>query len=125
MQINRSKSIVASFLLAFIVLINFCAFTCLHLHFSESGFFVIHAHPYDKNNTSHSPIKTHQHSNVDLLIFHQVTIIEFLFILLGIILIFQSLTFYLRGMQESSGLFQLFNLLPLRRGPPGFFSPIP
>jgi len=111
------KLIISGILLLFFILFNYSIFCNLHLHTLDNGSLIVHAHPFDKNNNTY-PIKSHSHSNLELLLFNLSLLIEFF---IALILIF----FFLGNSSPYRNLFRSFNLflckfyrLPVRRGPP-------
>ena len=118
MQIKKLKSIIAGIILLLFILFNYCNFLNLHLHVLGNGYFLVHAHPYEKNQNNNSPVQTHQHSNLEFLILNLFTIIEFIIILLGINILFEKLIIYFKRFEESIIPVTSFYAFPALRGPP-------
>ena len=59
--------------LAFILLLAICVFTAnnllnRHHHYIYKHHFIFHAHPYPKDETGASPVESHHHSELEILI---------------------------------------------------------
>lgn len=61
-SINVSVSIL--FVLSLVVI-----YSNFHFHLNNSNFLVFHSHPYDKAHNNSSPIKSHDHSSLELLLY--------------------------------------------------------
>ena len=83
---NRAKKLVTLFTIGLMgmLIVNKIAFT--HIHKLDDGTIIEHAHPYNKADDS-APLKTHNHSNAELLFFYNLNILFLAaFIALGVIL---------------------------------------
>ena len=83
---NRARKLITLFIIGVMGMLigNKIAFT--HLHQLDDGTIIEHAHPYNKANDS-EPIKSHHHSNAELLFFQNITILFFTaFLTLGVVL---------------------------------------
>lgn len=83
-----NKRIVA-FLLIFIslgLILNQSLF--LHSHILYGGSFIQHAHPYDKSQNTNDRGETHHHSNIEIVLFENLSIFFIFFLgLLGVFLL--------------------------------------
>ncbi len=83
---NRAKKLITLFMMGLMTMLitNKIAFT--HIHKLDDGTIVEHAHPYNKTDDS-APLKTHHHTNAELLFFHNLNILFLVaLIALGIVL---------------------------------------
>ena len=83
---NRARKLIVLFIIGLIgmLIANNIAFT--HVHQLDDGTIIEHAHPYNKANDS-EPIKSHHHSNAELLFFQNIAILFFTaFLTLGVVL---------------------------------------
>jgi len=57
-------SIFLLFILSLIVI-----YSNFHFHLNNNDFLIFHSHPYDKAQNNSSPIKSHDHSSLELLLY--------------------------------------------------------
>ena len=117
MQVNKFKPIIAGIILILFILFNHSISVNLHHHFLENGYLLVHAHPINKNHSNNFPLQPHQHSNLEFLIFSLFTIIEFIIIVLGIIILVEKQIILSRIVYSLIPV-KSFYTLPVHRGPP-------
>lgn len=115
---KKLRPIIIGVILLLFVLFNYSVFSNLHLHYLGNNYYIVHAHPFDKSHNKNSPIKTHQHSNIELLILSLLSIIELIVILLGIFIFLEKSSIYLNRYNKSIIPITTNYTLPVLRGPP-------
>ena len=119
MSVRKLKPVVVCITLFLLILCNYCNYKSLHFHVLGNGYLVVHSHPVDKNPNNSSPMQqTHQHSRFEFLLLNFLSIVEFVVILLGIIIIFEKLTFYFKKFEQNNIYATPFYAFPVLRGPP-------
>lgn len=82
---NSAKKLISLLIIGLtgMLIANKIVFT--HIHKLDDGTIVEHAHPYNKANDS-DPLKTHHHSNAELLFFNNLNILFLIaFVALGVL----------------------------------------
>jgi len=118
MRNKTIKKIIATISCLIFVFSFFILISNLHIHIANNGFLISHSHPYDKSYPDNSPAKSHQHSNLDFLIYFSVATNDGLVLFIFIILIFSALIKYIFISTDTINHNNPTFLLPILRAPP-------
>ena len=69
MQRGKLKKIIVSAVCLLFILSLVVIYFNFHFHLNNNNFLIFHGHPYDKAHNSSSPIKSHDHSSLEFLLY--------------------------------------------------------
>ena len=114
----KLNTIFIGFILLLVTLFNYKVFSELHSHNVGNNYYIVHAHPVEKDHNNNSPVKTHHHSNTELLILFLISNIELLVIFFMINILFEKLMVYIYRINKNFIPTSFTCKLPALRGPP-------
>jgi len=76
MLIKKLKKFILIIICLVFFLSLFAVYSNVHFHIVNNHLVVPHSHPYDKGHGNSSPIKSHDHSSMELLLYFSLTNID-------------------------------------------------
>lgn len=120
---NKTLLKIIAFICCFFFLLSLVILVFnLHFHVIGNSFLISHSHPYDKSHAGNSPIKSHQHSQLEFLVYYSVVTNDGLILFVLLILIFSALVKYFFITTDRINHDNLIFLSPILRAPPVKFS---
>jgi len=124
MQIKKLKKFISIILSLVFFISLFAVFSNLHFHITNNHLLVPHSHPYDKDHSKNSPVRSHHHDGLEFLVYFNLLNSDGLPLLVFILIILLLLIKYLLCFDRTLVQTNTTYLLPILRAPPFTFERI-
>lgn len=118
MRKEKLRNIIVSTVCLLFILSLFVVYFNFHFHIINNGFLIFHSHPYNKTHNNSSPIKSHPHSSLELLLYFSLVNIDTVVLFILAILTLTILIKYLSNFSNRIVYNNPTYLFPALRAPP-------